>query len=137
MLGGDENTARDMGRVVEAAERIRDAAGSCVLLVHHIGKNVEAGMRGSSALLGAVDTTIEVAGDHHAIRVKVTAQKDAPADDPWWCRLEAVAGSVVPVHVPMTEVASTVAVEALAALRELSAVAGEWVSRTRWASTLP
>jgi hypothetical protein len=134
MLGGDENTARDMGAVVNAAERVRDAGGSCVLLVHHVGKNIEAGMRGSSALLGAVDTTIEVTGDQHAIRVKVTAQKDAPADDPWWCRLQAVDGSVVPVHVAMSEMASTFAGEALAALRELSAVDGEWVSRSRWAS---
>lgn len=38
MTGGDENSAKDMGRVVEAAEGLRRPSGACVLLVHHTGK---------------------------------------------------------------------------------------------------
>jgi RecA-family ATPase len=61
--GAEENSARDMGQVVEAIDQIRDATGGHVLIVHHSGKDTTRGMRGSSALLGAVDTTIELSGD--------------------------------------------------------------------------
>ena len=42
---------------------IRTAAGCCVLIVHHSGKNIEAGARGNSALKGAMDTEVELLGD--------------------------------------------------------------------------
>jgi hypothetical protein len=137
MLGGDENTARDMGAAVAAAERIRDVCGCCVLIVHHVGKNVDAGMRGHSSLLGGVDTTVELTGDQHAIRVKVTAQKDAPPADAWYVRLEAVADSGVAVAAAMSDVASAASFDVLDALRELTVVEGDWISRSRWKATVP
>jgi AAA domain len=59
MVGGDENSAKDMGELIDGADRIRQASGATVLLVHHTGKDgIDA--RGSSALRGAADTMIKV-----------------------------------------------------------------------------
>jgi putative DNA primase/helicase len=63
MSGGDENSAQDMGRAVAVADRLRDAFNTATMLVHHCGKDVRKGGRGSSALLGAADTYILVEGD--------------------------------------------------------------------------
>lgn len=57
---GDENSSTDMGAFVTACDRLREATGACVLVVHHTGKDVAKGARGSSALTGAVDCLIAV-----------------------------------------------------------------------------
>lgn len=58
--GGDENSAQDMGRYVNSIKRIITETGAGVVLVHHSGKNEL--MRGSSALLGALDGELFVEG---------------------------------------------------------------------------
>jgi len=58
MVGGDENSQRDMGLFVAGADRIRAATGATLLLVHHTGKDGK--MRGSTALPGALDAYAEV-----------------------------------------------------------------------------
>ncbi|GAB5374999.1 MAG: hypothetical protein AcusKO_14610 [Acuticoccus sp.] len=61
MIGsGDEDKARDINVVVQRAERIQRETGAHVLIVHHSGKDRDRGMRGSNALLGAVDAAVEV-----------------------------------------------------------------------------
>ena len=60
MKGGDENSAQDMGALNDAVSALIAATGACVLLVHHSGKNKASGARGSSALLGAIDTELQV-----------------------------------------------------------------------------
>lgn len=52
--------------------------GAHVLIVHHSGKDRDRGMRGSNALLGAVDAAIEVTKDADTglCEAKVTAIKD-------------------------------------------------------------
>jgi hypothetical protein len=57
---GDENSQKDMNAYVAAVDRLRDATGAAVLALHHTGKDDARGMRGSSALTGAVDTSIYV-----------------------------------------------------------------------------
>lgn len=57
--GADENSARDMGEIIAAADRIRDETGACVLLVHHVARGTGKS-RGSTALPGAVDTELNV-----------------------------------------------------------------------------
>jgi len=81
-LGLDENSAQEMGRVVASADYIKDTLGACVLLVHHTGKDAERGIRGSSALTGAIDTGISVKGDPKAMTVETTQQKDAEPAPP-------------------------------------------------------
>ena len=74
--GSDENSATDMGAFVDACDRIRHHTGAAVLGVHHSGKDPGRGMRGSSALLGAVDTSIEVKHTEGVICLKNEKQKD-------------------------------------------------------------
>lgn len=76
--GGDEDKARDVNVLVRNAERIQRQTGAHVLIVHHSGKDRDRGMRGSNALLGAVDTAVEVTKDVDTglCEAKVTAIKD-------------------------------------------------------------
>lgn len=76
LVGGEENSAKDMGRFVANADKVRQATGALVLLVHHVGKTGK-GMRGSSALPAALDTIIAVHRTGEAISVRAEKQKDA------------------------------------------------------------
>ncbi len=75
MVGGDENSARDMGLFIEACERIKQQLGTAVLVVHHTGKNGTS-ERGSSALRGAADSMIELSSDEGFITVSCSKAKD-------------------------------------------------------------
>ncbi len=77
MTGGDENSARDMGLVIANADRVREATGAAVLLIHHTGKSGDR-ERGSSALRGACDTMLKVVGDRDKLVLRCEKQKDAP-----------------------------------------------------------
>ncbi|MCA3441955.1 MAG: AAA family ATPase [Rhodobacter sp.] len=70
LAGGDET--KDMGALVVNIDKIRQATGAHVLLVHHSGKDVAKGARGSSELRGAIDTEINIDGG----AIRVTKQRD-------------------------------------------------------------
>lgn len=80
-MDGDENSAMDAQRFIAAADHVRRDHGVTVLLVHHTGKNVERGARGSSAFKANVDTLLEVDGDGGSSIVTLSPdkQKDAAA----------------------------------------------------------
>jgi predicted ATP-dependent serine protease len=61
LIGADENSARDVGLAVDAADRVKRATGCTVLLVHHTGKD-RTTVRGSSALEAGVDTVYALDG---------------------------------------------------------------------------
>ncbi len=61
MAGGDENSPVDMGRIVTAADKIRDETKAHFSFVHHTGKDAARGARGHSLLRAATDTEIEIA----------------------------------------------------------------------------
>jgi hypothetical protein len=90
MVGGDENTAKDMGMVVDAADWVKTACGGCVLLIHHSGKDTAAGLRGSSALLGATDTVMEVKAGEDGMELVCRKQKDDAEFMPFRLALEVV-----------------------------------------------
>lgn len=94
MVGGDENTSRDMGVVVSVANRVQEVSGAAVLFVHHDTKEGST-MRGSSALFGAVDTSIECKADGQAVTLKCEKQKDARAFEPIRLWREEVGSSCV------------------------------------------
>ena len=77
MLGADENSSTETGLVISAADAIRNHVQCAVVFVHHSGKAVERGSRGSSAILGAVDTSVVVSKDESYITMRVEKQKDA------------------------------------------------------------
>lgn len=76
-MTGDENLQQDMGRVITAADALRKKWSATVLLVHHTGKDAARGARGSSALLGGVDTEIALrAGAEMTVKMHSTKQKE-------------------------------------------------------------
>jgi AAA domain/Bifunctional DNA primase/polymerase, N-terminal len=80
-VGADENSSQDMGRLVEAADKIRMASGACVQLVHHEARAGE-NMRGSTALEGAATTILRAVKDGSRLELTNPKQKDAAEADP-------------------------------------------------------
>ncbi|MFG0329829.1 MAG: AAA family ATPase [Phycisphaerales bacterium] len=76
MGGANENANDEMKTVVHHLDTIKEHTGACVALVHHQGKNREAGMRGSTVLLGAADTVIHTHSHNDLVTVAVEKQKD-------------------------------------------------------------
>ena len=79
--GAEENSAVDMGRLVDAAEKIRIASGACVMFVHHEARAGD-NMRGSTALEGAATTILRVEKDGSRLQLTNPKQKDAAEADP-------------------------------------------------------
>lgn len=79
-VGLEENSARDMGVLVAAVDRVRDTSGACVLTVHHEPRNGE-NMRGSTALEGAATTMLRVVRDGPRVDLSNEKQKDAAEAD--------------------------------------------------------
>ncbi|WP_081369243.1 AAA family ATPase [Bradyrhizobium japonicum] len=62
--GGDENSAKDQGRVFANLQRIKDELGNPhIALIGHTGKDEARGARGSNALYGDVDVLVTIGGD--------------------------------------------------------------------------
>jgi hypothetical protein len=74
-VGAEENSSRDMGIFVEAADVIRQASRACVLVVHHEGRAGEH-MRGSTALEGAATTIVRASKDGPMVYLSCKKQKD-------------------------------------------------------------
>lgn len=87
MIGGDENSPRDMSMFVTNCDRIREISGANVTVVHHDSR-AGGNPRGHSSLDGAADTVIEVTKDSGVITVTQTKQKDAPEAPPLTLKLE-------------------------------------------------
>lgn len=78
---GDENSQKDMNAYVAACDRLKEATGATVLVIHHTGKEIEKGARGSTVLTGAADAVVGVkrSGDQLTLinTAPVGKQKDA------------------------------------------------------------
>lgn len=85
MVGGDENSAKDMGLFVSGCDVIRFEAGAAVSIVHHTGRS--GAYRGSSALFAASDSWIEFANDDGLITVSCGKAKDWKPFTPRYYRL--------------------------------------------------
>jgi hypothetical protein len=94
MIGADENSSRDMSTAVAALDAIRIASGACVLVVHHTGKNHEAGARGHTALLGAADTMLRLGSTDRIVTLDQEKQKHHEPGHRQTFRLTSIAGSV-------------------------------------------
>jgi AAA domain len=87
MGAGDENAARDMGRLITRCGEIERRYSCLVAAVHHTGKDAERGGRGSNALNGAADVTWKVERVDGMSRVTVEEIKDGPSGASWTFRL--------------------------------------------------
>lgn len=92
MPGAEENTGADMGAALAAMEKIGEALGVLVILVHHTGKDASKGARGHSSLFAALDTAIELVHDEEtgARTIKLAKQKDDEDGRRWGFRLKKV-----------------------------------------------
>lgn len=76
LVGGDENSAQDMGAAIANLDRIRHETGCAVLVVHHTGVE-QSRPRGSTALFAAADTVIECTAEGEQVTLRCRKQKDA------------------------------------------------------------
>ncbi|NUQ67657.1 MAG: AAA family ATPase [Phycisphaerales bacterium] len=81
MPGGDENAAQDMGSFIAGVDRIRDALGCAVLILHHTIKDGTT-ERGSSALRGACDVMLFCKLRDNALTVTFDKCRDFAPPDP-------------------------------------------------------
>jgi hypothetical protein len=96
-VGADENSAKDMGIVIDAMTRLRDATPQgrgVVLDVHHAGKDGKTS-RGSSALEAGVDTVYFTEIDGAGIVLTREKRKDGPLPDQHRLQLDQVGESCV------------------------------------------
>lgn len=78
MAGGDENSATDAGLMVKHLDAVRYATGAHVVIIHHSGKDVTRGARGSTALPGAIDTEFVLTDG----QIQNPKQRDGAKADP-------------------------------------------------------
>jgi hypothetical protein len=93
-VGTDENSAREVGVVIDALGRIRDATPGhlgTVIGVHHTGKDGTT-LRGSTSYESGVDTVYQVTRGTR-IKLRNTKQKDMPDGDQHFLKLSPVPGT--------------------------------------------
>lgn len=86
--GADENAAADMGAFVANTAAIAAAFDCLVAVIHHSGKDVERGMRGSSNLNGATDCEWQISSKDGIRTVLLHKMKDGEDGLEWSFRLE-------------------------------------------------
>jgi hypothetical protein len=130
LIGGDENSARDMGLLVRHTDEIR-AMGTGFLWSHHTNR-AATGERGSSALRGACDTMMSLSAADDLLTLTCEKQKDAAPFEPRALRLVREHGSVI-VRVASGSTGKAALTQAqvrlLVALRDHfadGATSGEW-----------
>lgn len=79
-VGVEENSAKELGLVIDRMEQLRASTGACVLLIHHTGHQGDHG-RGSTSAKGALQSELHVSkkGDTAAstiVTLKTGKQKD-------------------------------------------------------------
>ncbi len=96
--GANENSTEDMNKFISNLDLLKHASGGCVLAVHHSGKASAGAARGSTVLLGGVDTELRIKKDGTTgATLSVTKQKNAQAgpDTYWYLEQVEMTGDVV------------------------------------------
>jgi KaiC/GvpD/RAD55 family RecA-like ATPase len=86
--GGNENTSEDMGAAIDAAQRVIEATGASVILIHHT--NSQGALRGWSGLKGAVDNLIRIERKEGLRTAHIEKQKEGAEGPPVGYRLKVV-----------------------------------------------
>jgi hypothetical protein len=77
MPGAEENSARDVGLVIAACAEVQDALQCAVVPIHHQGKEESRGMRGTTAIKGAVDASFKIVKSGDQVTMTNEDQKEA------------------------------------------------------------
>ena len=131
-VGADESSSRDMGVLIDQADIIRRSTGATVLPVHHAGKDITQGMRGSSALFAAADTVISCSAEDNNVTVEITKQKNRAHGNPLNLRAHPIASSIVLIqggYTPSDDMPESVSrtLQALVAIAVDNGITtGEW-----------
>lgn len=110
-LYGNENDGSDMSEYIASCDHLAKVCNTLVILVHHMGKDTEKGMRGHSVLPAAVDVEIKVQRVDDIRSASIQTAKDIPeAIDFFHFKLKPVAvgkdedgGDVVSCHLLQCE----------------------------------
>jgi hypothetical protein len=129
MVGGDENGPKDMNRLVAGLDHIREKTGALALGVHHAGKDETKGMRGHSALLGAVDGVLFAQMANKVLTIQAECLRDFEPPPPIQARLVPHLDSVV-LEPIASAAAGTIPHPVLVALQEVDQPVG--VSTSVW-----
>lgn len=78
-VGAEENSNSDMVKVLNQVQEVASATGAAVLMIHHVAK-ATGGMRGASAVLNSVDSSLKAERDDCG-HVKLTTDKQKDHDD--------------------------------------------------------
>jgi len=91
-MSGDENSAQDTRRMINASKLIASALNSSVAFIHHTGLNGKDRSRGSSAWKGSLDSSIIISrvDEEGTIEINCTKMKDAEEPEPMFGKLEYV-----------------------------------------------
>jgi phage/plasmid primase-like uncharacterized protein len=77
--GANENSGEDMGPVMARFDRLAQATGAAVLIIHHSGKDQARGARGWSGIRAHIDTEIEVVEKDGQRTASITKQRELPS----------------------------------------------------------
>lgn len=86
--GANENTSEDMGTAIDAAQRIIEATGASVILIHH--SNKQGDLRGWSGLRGAVDNQIRIERKEGLRTAHIEKQKEGEDGKAYGYRLKVI-----------------------------------------------
>lgn len=75
-VGGDENSAQEMGGFIGGLEWLKRETGASIIVVHHTGKRTQGIERGSTAFRAATDVMICVSKKGTLVKVNNNKQKD-------------------------------------------------------------
>ena len=76
ITGLEENSAKDMSIFLQKMEIIKEKYLCSIMFLHHCGKEIERGSRGSSSILGAIDTSICITKKGLNLTMDIQKQKD-------------------------------------------------------------
>lgn len=97
MVGATENSAKDVGKVVDAIDDLRTRLGCAVIVIHHLDKKGKT-ERGSGSLLAAVDAEFLLKKTGTDRRLENTKQRNFAEAEPIRISLVQVAESLVAVE---------------------------------------
>ena len=82
LIGHEENSADSMGLFVAACDAVKRHTGGALLGIHHSGKDIARGMRGSSAIAASADQVLKLSQEYGLLTCEVEKMKDAEAIEP-------------------------------------------------------
>jgi hypothetical protein len=75
-IGADENAAKDMNLIMSRLRELVVKLECLIIVVHHSGKDITHGLRGSSVLLAAADAVLRVSKNENVVTVECQKQRD-------------------------------------------------------------